>query len=96
MPKLSLLDDVESKLRSLLADRQRTDPRAFVTPDDLHRIVSRRRDYRAMKGAMVTATGVGNVLRRGGWSLVGRVNSRRPEARGRKVGAYRYTPPSFA
>ena len=96
MPKLSLLDDVESKLQALLAERQKTDPRAFVTPDDMHRIVSRRREYRSQKGAMVTSTGIGNVLRRDGWSLVGRVSSRRPEARGRKVGAYRYTPPKFA
>jgi hypothetical protein len=96
MPRPSLLDHVELKLQELLADRQQNDPSAYVTPDDLHRIVSRRSDYRRQKGAMVAATGVGNVMRRQGWSLVGRVNSRRPEAHGRKIGAYRYTRPSFA
>lgn len=86
------LSTLDTKLQQVYAKRRtNTGSRAFVTPDDIHAVLRRQPAYRAGGGNFVTHAGFGNVFRRRGWTLVGFVPSARTEARGRLVGAYRYT-----
>lgn len=88
MPK-NPIDQLEQSLIQLLNRRLAADPRAFVTTDDIHRLVKGRKAYR--ENAPMTAMAYANVFRRNGWQRVGEIPSSRPAARRRPIGAYRFT-----